>query len=255
MRAICKVRGFTLLLWVGTLWRCSDGPFFKVPPLESNALLTMLHPLLENVLQTVDHFKISCLRASFSWLEKPRYHMGRDLNWILCLAWKRWISGTPLEHLPYSPDLAPCDFWAFPTMKREIWGKKFPSDQWSCSTFLRSGWSIVRSASLAKGGTLKKRQSLHLHKVLAQSNNVSPWTLQMALIDTLESPLNVSQFNFIPHLVSMDPFPLSVLYFLPIYLMHKVCGPYSVIAMTNLFHLRFSLILYTISMLPATSSQ
>jgi hypothetical protein len=27
------------------------------------------------------------------------------------------IGGTPLEHLPYSLDLAPCDLWAFPTMK------------------------------------------------------------------------------------------------------------------------------------------
>jgi hypothetical protein len=31
----------------------------------------------------------------------------------------------------------------------------------------------VRSASLAKGGTSKKRLSLHLHKVLTQSNKVS----------------------------------------------------------------------------------
>jgi hypothetical protein len=31
------------------------------------------------------------------------------------------IGGNPLEHPPYSPDLAPCDFWAFPTMKRELW--------------------------------------------------------------------------------------------------------------------------------------
>jgi hypothetical protein len=54
--------------------------FFKVPPLASDALLTMLHPLLENMLQTVDLFKISCLRAPFSWLEKPRNHMGQDLN-------------------------------------------------------------------------------------------------------------------------------------------------------------------------------
>jgi hypothetical protein len=29
----------------------------------------------------------------------------------------RW---NPLEHLAYSPDLAPCDFWAFPTMRREL---------------------------------------------------------------------------------------------------------------------------------------
>jgi hypothetical protein len=32
---------------------CCDGLFFEVPPLASDALLTTLHPLLENVLQTV----------------------------------------------------------------------------------------------------------------------------------------------------------------------------------------------------------
>jgi hypothetical protein len=51
--AVCKVRGLTLLLRVGTLWRCGDGLFFEVPPLASDALFTTLHPLLENVLQTV----------------------------------------------------------------------------------------------------------------------------------------------------------------------------------------------------------
>jgi hypothetical protein len=35
------------------------------------------------MLQTIDHFKISCLRAPFSWLEKPRNHMGWDLD---CMA-------------------------------------------------------------------------------------------------------------------------------------------------------------------------
>jgi hypothetical protein len=39
--------------------------FFAVPPLASDALLTTLHPLLENVLQSVDHFEISFLRAPF----------------------------------------------------------------------------------------------------------------------------------------------------------------------------------------------
>jgi hypothetical protein len=34
------------------------------------------------------------------------------------------IGETPLEHPPYSPDLAPCDFWAFPTLERELRGKK-----------------------------------------------------------------------------------------------------------------------------------
>jgi hypothetical protein len=119
-RTVCKVRGLTLLLRVGTLWRCGDGLFFEVPPLASDALLTVLHPLLENVLQTVDHFG-----AHFSSLEKPRNRMRRDLNWILCSAWKKWIGGTPSEHPPYSPDLAPCDFWAFPTMKGSSEARNF----------------------------------------------------------------------------------------------------------------------------------
>jgi hypothetical protein len=56
--------------------------------------------------------------------------------------------------------------------------------KWSavCSTFLRSGWSIVRSALLAKRGTLKKRPSPHLPRVPTWSNKVSPQTLQMALV-------------------------------------------------------------------------
>jgi hypothetical protein len=83
MRAVCKVRGLTLLLRVGTLWRCGDGLFFEVPPLASDALLTTLHPHLENVLQTFDHFEISWLGAPFSWLEESRNRMGRDLD---CMA-------------------------------------------------------------------------------------------------------------------------------------------------------------------------
>jgi hypothetical protein len=51
-----------------------------------------------------------------------RSHGARfDLNSVS--AWKNRIGGTPLEHMPYSPDLAPCDFWAFPTIKREFRGK------------------------------------------------------------------------------------------------------------------------------------
>jgi hypothetical protein len=50
--------------------------------------------------------------------------------------------------------------------------------KWStvCSTFSRSGWGIVRSASLTKGGTLKKRPSLHFHRVPIRSIKLSPWT-------------------------------------------------------------------------------
>jgi hypothetical protein len=80
-RDACKVSGLTLLLRVGTSWRCGDGLFFEVPPLKIDALLTTLHLILENVLQTVDHFEISCLGAPFSLLEKPRNRMRRMTVW------------------------------------------------------------------------------------------------------------------------------------------------------------------------------
>jgi hypothetical protein len=57
--------------------------------------------------------------------------------------------------------------------------------KWSmvcCSTFSTNGWSVVRSASLAKGGTSKKIPSPHLHKVPSRSNRASPRTFQTALV-------------------------------------------------------------------------
>jgi hypothetical protein len=64
------------------------------------------------------------------------------------------IGGTTLEHPPYSPDASPCDVWAFPTMKKELRGKKSACStiplKTVCYTFLRSGWSVARSASLDK---------------------------------------------------------------------------------------------------------
>jgi hypothetical protein len=47
---------------------------------------------------------------------------------------------------------------------------------------INGGWSVVKSASLAKGGTSKKRPSPHLHKVPTRSNKMSPRTLQTALV-------------------------------------------------------------------------
>jgi hypothetical protein len=61
---------------------------------------------------------------------------------ILCSAWKKWIGRTPSEHPPYSPDLAPRDFWAFPTMKSELRGKKFRSDQRPAARFREVGGAL-----------------------------------------------------------------------------------------------------------------
>jgi hypothetical protein len=56
--------------------------------------------------------------------------------------------------------------------------------KWStvCSTFSRSGWSVVRSESLSKGSTSKKRPSPHLYEFPTRSNEVSSRTLQISLV-------------------------------------------------------------------------
>jgi hypothetical protein len=77
-----------------------------------------------------------------------------------------------------------CPMWFLGFSNHEKGALRQEISKWSmvCSTFLRSGWSIVRSALLSKGGTLKKRPSLHLHKVPTQSSKVNPRTFQMALV-------------------------------------------------------------------------
>jgi hypothetical protein len=87
---------------------------------------------------------------------EPRNRMGRNLNWILCSAWKKRIDGTPLELPPYSSDLAPCDFWAFPTMKRELRGKRFRSNQRSAARFGEVGGALYEVPRLPRE-ILRKR--------------------------------------------------------------------------------------------------
>jgi hypothetical protein len=108
-----------------------------------DALLTTLHPLLENVLQTVDHFENSCLLgAPFSQLEKPRNLMGRDLDCMADVLMEFRRSTFSKPNTEFSPDLAPCDFWAFPTMKRELGGNKFRSDERSAARFREVGGAL-----------------------------------------------------------------------------------------------------------------
>jgi hypothetical protein len=75
--------------------------------------------------------------------------------------------------------------------------------KWStvCSTFSRSGWSVVRSASLDKGGTSKKRPSPHLHKVPTRSNKASPRTFQTApvLSSFQRTCLTLTNFRHLNH--------------------------------------------------------
>jgi hypothetical protein len=99
-----------------------------------------------------------------------------ELNSVFGL--ETWIGGTPLEHPPYSS----VRFLGF--SNHEKGAPKQEISKWStvCSTLPRSGWSVVRSTSLAKGSASKKRPSPHLHKVPTRSNKASPRTFQTAII-------------------------------------------------------------------------
>jgi hypothetical protein len=68
------------------LWRCDDDLFFEVPPSASDALLTTLHPLFENVLQTVCHnLQEDSGTGGFDlfMIEKPRHRKKRDLDFMV----------------------------------------------------------------------------------------------------------------------------------------------------------------------------
>jgi hypothetical protein len=179
-RVVWKVRGLALLLRVGTLWRCSDDLFFKVHPLASDALLTMLHSLLKNVLQTIGHFEISCLEAPFSWLEKPRNHMGWDLDYMVYVLMGFHWSTFSKPKTEFNSDLTPLQFLGF-SRKGSSKERNFEVIN-SLQHIFKKGWNVVKNALLGKRGTLKKRLSLHLHKVLTPINKVSQWTLQTALV-------------------------------------------------------------------------
>jgi hypothetical protein len=156
--------------------------FFEVPLLGSDALLTTLHPLLESVLQTVDHFEISCLGAPFSWLEKPRNSTERDLDCMADILMESHRSTFFRAEHRIQFRSRPMRFLGFSNHEKGAPRKEISKRSPVCSTFSRSGWSVVRSASVAKGGTSKKRPSPHLHKVQTRSNKVSPRTLQTALV-------------------------------------------------------------------------
>jgi hypothetical protein len=57
-------------------------------------------------------------------------------------------------------------FLVFPNHEKGALRQEILKLSMVCSMFLRSGWSIVRSASLAKEGTSKKRPLLHLLGVI-----------------------------------------------------------------------------------------
>jgi hypothetical protein len=90
-------------------------------------------------------------------------------------------------------------FLGFSNQEKGAQRQKLPKWSTVCSTFARSGWSVVRSASLGKGVTSEKRLSPHLHKVPNRSNKVSPRTFQTALMCITERNIGLMVFKWKNH--------------------------------------------------------
>lgn len=54
-----------------------------------------------------------------------------------------------VTHPPYSPDLAPCDFFLFPRLKKQLKGKT-PEDAWEFAEGLISEWAGVMDSWFRK---------------------------------------------------------------------------------------------------------
>jgi hypothetical protein len=59
--------------------------------------------------------------------------MGQDLDCMADVLMGFYRSTFSQPNREFNSDLAPCDFWAFTTMKRELLGKKFQSDRRSAA--------------------------------------------------------------------------------------------------------------------------
>jgi hypothetical protein len=183
-RAVCKVRGLTLLLRVGTLWRCDDGLFFEVPPLASDANAPPTSRKLAADSWSLWNF---LPRSSLFMVgEAQKSHGARSqLNSVFSLEKvDRW---NPIRTSAIQSRSRVMRLLGF--SNHENGAPRQEISEWStvCSTFSIRGWSVVRSASLAKGGTSKKkkRPSPHLHKVPIRNNKVSPRTFQTAFVEAL----------------------------------------------------------------------
>ncbi|VVC37276.1 Transposase, type 1 [Cinara cedri] len=90
--------------------------------------------------QTVNQvYYLSVLATLRERVRKKRPELWKNNSWILhqdnapahnALSVKQYLAGkrTPvLKHAPYSPDLAPCDFFLFPKIKSALKGTRFES--------------------------------------------------------------------------------------------------------------------------------
>jgi [histone H3]-lysine36 N-dimethyltransferase SETMAR len=96
------------------------------------------HEVPQGTTVNADHY-IEALKSLKTHIARKRKHYVR--NWILhhdnarphtaarVLEFLAKNKVAVMKHPPYSPDLAPCDFWMFPKLKEVLRGRKFSSNK------------------------------------------------------------------------------------------------------------------------------
>jgi len=131
-------------------WKTSASPKLKKARMSKSKLKAMLIVFfdIKGVImtewvpqgQTVNqHYYLQVLTTLRERVRRKRPELWENDSWILhqdnapahsALSVKRFLAKnrTPvLQHPPYSPDLAPCDFWLFPKLKSALKGTHFES--------------------------------------------------------------------------------------------------------------------------------
>jgi hypothetical protein len=145
-----------------------------------------------HILQRSTLFSKTCCKPLITWNFLPRspiFMVGRaqkshgarsELNFVFGLQnVDRW---NPIRTSAIQSRSRPMRFLGISNHEKGAQRQEISKWLTICSTFPRSGWSVVKSASPAKGGTSKKRPLPHLHKFPTRSNKVSPWNFQTTFI-------------------------------------------------------------------------
>jgi hypothetical protein len=155
--AVWKVRGLTLLLRVGTLWRCGDSLFFRSTFLDKRCTSYNAPPTSRK--RAADRWSLRNFlpRSSLFMVGKAhKLHETRSGLYGGC------SNGVPPIHFFQTEHRIqfrsrPMRFLGFSNHAKGAPTQEISKRSTVCSTFSRSGWSVVRYTSLAKGGTSKNR--------------------------------------------------------------------------------------------------
>jgi hypothetical protein len=134
-RPVYKVHGLTLLLRVGTLWRCDDGLLIRSISLDKRCTSYNAPPISRKRAADRSSLRNFLPRCSLFMVGKAqKSHGARSGLYGEC------SNGIPPIHFFQAENriqfrFPPCNFWVLQTMKREFRGKKFRSDQRSAARF------------------------------------------------------------------------------------------------------------------------